>query len=29
VDLLLPRLMAGERVRKRDIVALGHGGLLG
>jgi molybdopterin biosynthesis enzyme len=29
VDLLLPRLMAGERVTKRDIVALGHGGLLG
>jgi molybdenum cofactor cytidylyltransferase len=29
VDLLLPRLMAGEQVRRRDIVALGHGGLLG
>lgn len=29
VDLLLPRLMAGERIRRRDIVALGHGGLLG
>ncbi|MEI8165481.1 MAG: molybdopterin-binding protein [Chloroflexales bacterium] len=29
VDLLLPRLMAGEHVRRRDIVALGHGGLLG
>jgi hypothetical protein len=29
VDLLLPRLMAGERLRRRDIVALGHGGLLG
>ena len=29
VDLLLPRLMAGERVARRDIVALGHGGLLG
>jgi molybdenum cofactor cytidylyltransferase len=29
VDLLLPRLMAGERITKRDIVALGHGGLLG
>jgi hypothetical protein len=29
VDLLLPRLMAGELVRRRDIVALGHGGLLG
>lgn len=29
VDLLLPRLMAGEQIRRRDIVALGHGGLLG
>lgn len=29
VDLLLPRLMAGETLRRRDIVALGHGGLLG
>lgn len=29
VDLLLPRLMAGEHVRRNDIVALGHGGLLG
>jgi molybdopterin biosynthesis enzyme len=29
VDLLLPRLMAGEHVRRRDVVALGHGGLLG
>lgn len=28
VDLLLPRLMAGERLRRRDIIALGHGGLL-
>jgi molybdopterin biosynthesis enzyme len=28
VDLLLPRLLAGERLGKRDIVALGHGGLL-
>jgi hypothetical protein len=28
VDLLLPRLMAGEQLRRRDIVALGHGGLL-
>lgn len=28
VDLLLPRLMAGEPIRRRDIVALGHGGLL-
>jgi molybdopterin biosynthesis enzyme len=29
VDLLLPRLLAGEHVTKQDIVALGHGGLLG
>lgn len=29
VDLLLPRLMAGEIVTRRDIVALGHGGYLG
>lgn len=29
VDLLLPRLMAGEQVRRSDIIALGHGGLLG
>jgi molybdopterin biosynthesis enzyme len=28
VDLLLPRLMAGDMVRRADIVALGHGGLL-
>jgi molybdenum cofactor cytidylyltransferase len=28
VDLLLPRLLSGERVTRRDIVALGHGGLL-
>jgi len=28
VDLILPRLLAGERVRKRDIVALANGGLL-
>jgi len=28
VDLLLPRLMAGEQVRRRDITVLGHGGLL-
>jgi hypothetical protein len=28
VDLLLPRLMAGEQIRRRDIIALGHGGLL-
>jgi molybdopterin biosynthesis enzyme len=29
VDLLLPRLLAGEHVARRDIVELGHGGLLG
>ncbi|GAB4423184.1 MAG: molybdopterin-binding protein [Chloroflexi bacterium OHK40] len=29
VDLLLPRLMAGEQLRRRDIIALGHGGFLG
>jgi molybdenum cofactor cytidylyltransferase len=29
VDLLLPRLMAGERLGRRDIATLGHGGLLG
>jgi hypothetical protein len=28
VDLLLPRLVAGEHPTKRDIVMLGHGGLL-
>lgn len=28
VDLVLPRLLAGEQVRQRDIIALGHGGLL-
>jgi molybdenum cofactor synthesis domain-containing protein len=27
LDLLLPRLMAGERVNRSDILALGHGGL--
>ncbi|MGH7771114.1 MAG: molybdopterin-binding protein [Candidatus Binatia bacterium] len=26
-DLLLPRLLAGERVSRSDIVAMGHGGL--
>lgn len=29
VDLLLPRLLAGEIVTRRDIIALGHGGYLG
>jgi molybdopterin biosynthesis enzyme len=28
VDLVLPRLLAGERLGRRDIVAMGHGGLL-
>jgi molybdenum cofactor cytidylyltransferase len=28
VDLILPRLFAGERVRKRDVVVLANGGLL-
>jgi hypothetical protein len=28
VDLLLPRLLAGEQITKQAIVALGHGGLL-
>lgn len=27
LDLVLPRLMTGEQVRKKDIVALAHGGL--
>jgi molybdopterin biosynthesis enzyme len=29
VDLLLPRLLAGEVITRQAIVALGHGGLLG
>lgn len=28
VDMILPRLAAGERLSQRDLVALGHGGLL-
>ncbi len=28
VDLILPRLLSGERLSKRDIALLGHGGLL-
>jgi hypothetical protein len=28
VDLILPRLLAGERVEKKDVVALANGGLL-
>ena len=26
-DLILPRIFAGERISRQDIVALGHGGL--
>jgi hypothetical protein len=26
-DLLLPRLLAGERITRKDIAVLGHGGL--
>ena len=26
-DLVLPRIMAGEVIEKRDLAALGHGGL--
>ena len=25
---MLPRLLVGERLERRDIVAMGHGGLL-
>lgn len=28
IDLLLPRLFAGERLTRADLVALGHGGLM-
>ncbi|HEX9924952.1 MAG TPA: molybdopterin-binding protein [Anaerolineae bacterium] len=28
VDMVLPRLAAGERLGRRDLIALGHGGLL-
>ncbi len=28
VDMVLPRLAAGERLTRRDLMALGHGGLL-
>jgi molybdenum cofactor cytidylyltransferase len=28
VDLVLPRLLVGDRLDRRDIVAMGHGGLL-
>lgn len=28
VDVLLPRILSGEQITRRDIIALGHGGLL-
>jgi hypothetical protein len=28
LDLLLPRLLAGDRLERADLVTLGHGGLL-
>jgi UDP:flavonoid glycosyltransferase YjiC (YdhE family) len=28
VDMVLPRLAAGERLTRRDLTELGHGGLL-
>jgi molybdopterin biosynthesis enzyme len=28
VDLLLPRLLLGDRLGRRDVAELGHGGLL-
>jgi molybdopterin biosynthesis enzyme len=28
-DVLLPKLLLGERIEREDIVALGYGGLLG
>jgi molybdopterin biosynthesis enzyme len=28
VDWILPRLLVGDRLTRKDIVALGHGGLL-
>jgi len=27
LDLLLPRLLAGEKISRSDIITLGHGGL--
>jgi hypothetical protein len=27
VDLILPRLLAGEKISRRDLAELGHGGL--
>lgn len=28
-DVLLPRIMAGDRIERQDIVEMGYGGLLG
>jgi len=28
IDLVLPRLLAGDRLTRRELVRLGHGGLL-
>lgn len=28
-DLILPRIFAGDRISRQEIVALGHGGLCG
>jgi hypothetical protein len=28
VDMVLPRLAAGERLTRRDLIELGHGGLI-
>ncbi len=28
IDWILPRLLAGDRLTRADVVALGHGGLL-
>ena len=25
-DLIVPRILAGEKIERRDIIALGHGG---
>ncbi|MFC1823576.1 molybdopterin-binding protein, partial [Thermodesulfobacteriota bacterium] len=27
LDLILPRILAGERIEKKDLALLGHGGL--
>jgi hypothetical protein len=28
IDWILPRLLAGERLSRKDIISFGHGGLL-